>query len=167
VLLLAEGFPTELIFFLIVAVISILSRAFEKTKKIRQESVLRQRLKESAERHVLPGMDQVAPTPKTAPTLRERTAAAQLRKIAKRQGASPIAATRSAPPPPPRRTRRQKPHVDRTIDEHFVTTRAAAHPVVARIRKGGRAALQEAILLQEILGPPKAYRQNTARGQRP
>ncbi len=162
--LLAEGFPTELIFFLVVAVISILSRAFEKTKKIRQESVLRQKRKELAERHVLPGMETAA-APTGVQTLRERTAAAQLRKISERRGVPLVAPTRSVPPPPPRRTRRQRPHVDRTIDEHFVVTRATAHSVVDRIRNGGRAALHEAILMQEILGPPKAYRKNSKNGR--
>ena len=159
--LLADGFPIQLIFFILVAVISVLSKVFEKSQAARKEAIRKQQREQSQTRAVLPWMEEReeagAPLLAGLPILDELP-------IVPAPLVQPPAAVRApvapAPPPPPPRTRmvrRKAPRVRRAVDEHYVIHKRAMHPVVARLRHGGRDALREAVLLHEILGPPKAY----------
>ncbi|MHC4952749.1 MAG: hypothetical protein ACYTGZ_02575 [Planctomycetota bacterium] len=148
-MVLLADIPLELIFFLVAAVITLITRAFEKSKKVRQESIRKQKKRTEATRMVLPGTETPPPMPPPLPSV---------------VMAPPV--TAPVVPPPPRRQRPVPPRTGRARPR--IPVRPAAAPVRKRQSKsalavldqlrGGRDALRSAIALREILGPPVSMR---------
>jgi hypothetical protein len=161
----------DVIFFLLVAVIGLLNQVFQKTRKVRAESLRQQNLRESLDR---------TESPKALEGRREdrpvsvRDVTRKLREQAKdklREQAKDVELKLGgmlddlpiAPPPSRKRKRISIPRAAKAPPAKKIAPRESIAAAAKRLQ-GNPAALREAIVLREILGPPVAMRGARSRG---
>jgi len=157
----------QLVLLLIIAGISLINWLVEKSKKIREEKRLEQANSQSAAQTTA-HQEETVLSPRSAP---DEDSSEQMRRLLEAMGIptefpeqpatpepEPVRATLPAPPPlpqaptpPPARPSLRK--------KRAAAASSASQPTAWSKRLRSQAALREAIILREILGPPRALSQ--------